>query len=248
MRTVAVFQRIVLPDLAVIDPAGVSSADVRRIAKAPGVRQALPLDGARIYMGSQWVSVIGVNAQLYRSWTSLSTASNEGLWNGLAAGGFMATPAAQHRLRLHTGSTYPVTGASTVDLPYAGAASLGIKGIDMVVAARDSAKLGLVHHVAVLINAPSVSMPKLRREVRAAVGHHASLVTLRAQSPAAHPISVNTNTTPTTYTQLFQESAAICATVSARYGCQLRFPQYLGRSMLAGAKSLPIAVSRSRHR
>ena len=209
VRTVAVFQRIVLPDLAVIDPAGVSSADVRRIAKAPGVRQALPLDGAQIYMGSQWVSVIGVNAQLYRSWTSLSTASNEGLWNGLAAGGFMATPAAQHRLRLHTGSTYPVTGASTVDLPYAGAASLGIKGIDMVVAARDSAELGLVHHVAVLISAPGLSIAKLKGEVRAAVGHGPELVTLRAQSPATQPAGFSTNKRPVTYFQLFQASAAM---------------------------------------
>ena len=208
VRTVAAFHHIVLPDLGVIEPAGVSPAEVGRIAKVPGVRQVLPLDGASITMGTHRINVIGVNAQLYRPWTPLSTASNPQLWNTLTAGGFVASPAVRHRLRLRPGSIYPVSGATTVNLRYAGAAPLGIKGIDMVVAARVSARLGLVHHVAVLINAPSVSMSKLRREVRAAVGHHASLVTLRAQSPAAHPISVNTNATPTTYTQLFQESAA----------------------------------------
>jgi hypothetical protein len=214
VRTVAVFHHIVLPDLAVIEPAGVSATEVSRIAKLPGVRQTLPLDGARIYMGSQWVRVIGVNAQLYRSWTPLSTASKERLWNELTAGGFVATPGAQHRLRLRTGSIYPVTGASTVDLPYAGAAPLGIKGIDMVVAARVAARLGLVHHVAVLISAPSLSIGKLKREVGAVVGRRAvadgkaSLVTLRAQSLAARPVSVYTNKVPTTYVQLFQASAA----------------------------------------
>jgi hypothetical protein len=215
VRTVAVFRNIVLPDLAVIEPTGVSAADVSRIAKVPGVRQVLPLDGASVYMGSRRVDVIGVNAQLYRSWTPLSTASNQQLWNALAAGGFIASPAARHELRLRTGSTYPVTGATTVDLPYAGAAPLGIKGIGMVVAARVSARLGLVHHVAVLISAPSLSIPKLRREVRAVVGYRAaagqkvSLVTLRAWSSAARPVNVNTSRQPITWFQLFQESAAL---------------------------------------
>ena len=209
VRTVAEFHHIVLPDLAVIEPAGVSAADLRGIAKAPGVRQALPLDGASITWGSQRVSVIGVNAQLYRSWTPLSTASNERLWNGLTAGGFMTSPTMPHKLRLRVGSTYPVTGAATVNLPDVGAAPLGIQGIDMVVAARVAARLGLVHHVAVLISAPSLSIARLKREMRAAVGHGARLVTLRIQSPAAHPVQVNTHQRPTTYVQLFQESAAI---------------------------------------
>jgi hypothetical protein len=209
VRTDAVFHHIVLPDLAVIEPAGVSATDVTRIAKAPGIRQVLPLDGASVTMGTHRVNVIGVNAQLYRSWTPLSTASNERLWNTLTAGGFVASPGARHRLRLHTGSSYPVTGAATVSLPYAGAAALGIHGIDMVVAARVSARLGLVHHVAVLISAPSLSIGKLRSEVRAAVGHQAALVTLRAQSPAARALPVNTHKRPTTYVQLFQESAAM---------------------------------------
>jgi hypothetical protein len=209
VRTAAVFHHIVLPDLAVIDPAGVSAADMSRIANAHGVRQVLPMDGAKITVGSSQVSVIGVNAQLYRSWTPLSTASNERLWNGLAAGGFIATPAVRHLLRLRTGSSYPVTGATTVDLPYAGAAPLGIQGIDMVVGAQVSARLGLVHHVAVFISAPSLSIHKLRREVRAAVGHDPKLVTLRVQSPATQQVQVNTNQRPTTYIQLFQESAAL---------------------------------------
>ena len=92
VHTVAVFRRIVLPDLAVIEPAGVSSAEVSRIAKVPGVRQVLALDGARLTMNGHQVSVLGVNAQQYRSWTPLSTASNQQLWNTLASGGFIATP------------------------------------------------------------------------------------------------------------------------------------------------------------
>jgi Transglycosylase SLT domain len=208
VHTVAVFRRIVLPDLAVIEPTGVSSAEVSRIAKVPGVRQVLALDGARLTMNGHQVRVLGVDAQQFRSWTPLSTASNEQLWNTLTTGGFIATPQVQHRLGLHQGTSYPVTGAATVSLPYAGSAPLGLGGIDMVVGARVSARLGLVHHVAVLISAPGVGMGKLQREIGAVAGGSAKLVPLRAQSPASAPLSTAPGKPPTTYIQLFQESAA----------------------------------------
>jgi Transglycosylase SLT domain len=208
VRTDAAFRRIVLPDLAVLEPAGVSSAELSRIAKVAGVRQVLALDGARVTMNGRRVRVIGVNAQQYRSWTPLSTASNQQLWNALASGGFVASPAARHRLRLHPGTSYPVTGAATVSLRYAGSAPLGLGGIDMVVGAQVSAKLGLVHHVAVLISAPGVGMGKLQREVGAAADGKAKLIPLRAQSPASAPVTTS-GKRPTTYVQLFQESAAM---------------------------------------
>jgi Transglycosylase SLT domain len=209
VHTVAGFRSIVLPDLAVLEPAGVSPAEVGRIAKVSGVRQVLALDGAKVRMGGRWVHVLGVNAQRYRSWTPLSTASNQPLWNALDSGGFIASPKALRRLHLHEGTSYPVTGASTVSLRYAGSAPLGIGGIDMVVGAQVSAELGLVHHVAVLISAPGVGMGKLQREVGAVAGGNATLIPLRAQSPASVPVSAKPGKRPTTYVQLFQESAAM---------------------------------------
>lgn len=212
VRTVAAFHRIVLPDLAVIDPAGLSAARLARIAKLHGVRQVLPLDGARVHLDGFTVDVIGVDAQLYRSWTPLRTAANQRLWNALASGGFVASPQARarlarHQLRLHVGDSYSLTGATTVTLPYAGDAALGIGGIDIVVAAQVSARLGLIHNVAALISAPTVTMRKLTRKVRAAAGvPKKDLVPLRVSQPAA---TASTPTgQPTTWLQLFQESAA----------------------------------------
>src|SRR5215831_801823 len=100
-HTIAAFRRIVLPDLGVVEPTGVSNAELSRIAKVPGVRQVLALDGGLLTMNGHQVSVLGVNAQQYRSWTPLNTASNQQLWNTLTTGGFIATPQAQHRLGLH---------------------------------------------------------------------------------------------------------------------------------------------------
>jgi len=208
-RTASALRQIILPDLAVIKPTGVSPAEVGRIARALGVRKVLPLDGASMALRRHRVNVIGVNAQLFRSWTPLSTEPKQRLWNALSAGGFVASPSARHRLRLDPGASYRLIGSATVSLTFAGATPLGIGGVDLVVGARVSARLGLVHHVAALISAPGVGMAKLRREVRAAVGRKAALVTLRAQSPATTRVSATSARRPATYLQLFQESAAM---------------------------------------
>jgi hypothetical protein len=212
-HTVGAFHHIVLPDLAVIEPSGVTAAQLAAMGKVRGVRQVLALDGASVLMGGKRINVIGVDAQLYRSWTPLSTASNQQLWATLESGGFVASTHAQRRLRLHHGQGYSFTGATTVTLPYVGAAPLGIRGIDAVVAAQVSAKLGLIHHVATLISAPGLRINKLRREIRAAAGLPArDVVVLRPQAPAANqtaPAAPSSANRPTTYVQLFQESAAL---------------------------------------
>jgi hypothetical protein len=210
VHTAAAFHQVVLPDLAVIEAGGISDASLARIGAIHGVRQTLALDGAEVASGSAKVNVIGVNPQQFRSWTPLKTASDQQLWTALDSGGFVAATSARHQLHLHKGDNYPLTGTSTVSLKFAGAAPLGVAGIDMVVSNQVSARLGLIHHVAALISAPGLSIKKLKREVRAALGGaSASLITLRPQH-APPPIVTSHVPTgkPTSYVQLFQESAA----------------------------------------
>jgi hypothetical protein len=208
-QTAAPLHRIILPDLAVIEVGGISDASLTRIGKIHGVTQTLALDGAAVTSGGTKVNVIGVNAQQFRSWTPLKTASNEALWSALDAGGFVASSSARHRLRLHKGTAYPLTGSGTVSLNFAGAAPLGVAGIDVVVSSTVSARLGLIHHVAALISAPGLSNKKLRHEVRAALaGSSAKLIRLRPKhSPPATTSHVPSGR-PASYIQLFQESAA----------------------------------------
>jgi hypothetical protein len=209
-KTAAAFHHIVLPDLAVIQGSGLSDASVARIGAIHGVRQVLALDGAKITSEGTQVNVIGVNAQQFRAWTPLSTASNEKLWNALDAGGFIASPSAKRALGLHNGIAYPLTGAATIGMQFAGAAPLGVAGIDLVVSSRFSARLGLIHNVAALISAPGMTIAKLTRTVKAALSSGAaSLVPLRPQAPVLKPAQVNTGKRPTNYIELFQESAAL---------------------------------------
>ena len=210
-HTAAAFHRIILPDLVVIKGNGISDAALARIGKIHGVTQTLALDGAQITSDGAKVNVIGVNAQQFRSWTPLETASNQRLWTALDAGGFVASTDARDRLHLRKGDSYPLTGSGTVSLKFAGAAPLGIAGIDVVVSNQASAQLGLIHHFAALISAPGLSMSTLRHDIRAALGgSRASLVRLR---PRHEPPLVTAGGVPsgkpTSYIQLFQESAAM---------------------------------------
>jgi hypothetical protein len=209
-QTDAAFHRIILPDLAVIQANGISDASLARIGKIHGVTQTLALDGAAVTSGGTKVNVIGVNAQQFRSWTPLKTASNQRLWTALDSGGFVASTDARHRLGLHKGDSYSFTGSGTVGLKFAGAARLGVAGIDVVVSSKVSARLGLIHNVAALISAPGLSMKKLRHDVKAALaGSAAKLITLRPQhAPPPVATSQTPSGRPASYIQLFQESAA----------------------------------------
>lgn len=205
-HALASFHQIVLPDLVLIDPKGVPATGLARLGKIHGLRDMLAVDGARISVGASPVNIIGVNPSQYRSWTPLRTATDDPLWASLATGGFVASPAARQGLRLRKGSTYPLSGAATLNLTFGGDAPLGIVGIDLVVGSQQSAKLGLVHNVAVFVSAPGKSMSALKHEVRVAVGHVGTLVSLR-QQPL--PVDAAGGGRPTTYMQLFRASAAL---------------------------------------
>ncbi len=202
----AAFRQIILPDLLVIEPSGLSPGKVTRIRKISGVRNVIAFDGGEIRAGGRPVSVIGVNPGQFRSWTPLRTASDQGFWTALTGGRFVASPAARARLGLRRGASYQLAGASAKSVPFGMAARLGIGGVDLLVNARTSRQLGLVHSVAALISAPGAGLAGLTRETRAVLGSGARIVSLRSpRLPVAGKVS---GQLPGSYLSLFRQSAA----------------------------------------
>jgi hypothetical protein len=163
------------------------------------------------------VSVIGVNPSTFRSWVPLRTASDQTFWTALANGQFVASPAARSALKLVPGTSYQLTGKARLTLTFGASASLGIGEVDMLVNTQVSRQLGLVHSVAALISAPALSIKALTADVDKVVGPTARTASLRQQElPAASPTVTPTQPTtvptaaglPSSYLQLFQESAA----------------------------------------
>ena len=199
------FTGIVLPDAAVIEPRGISDAKLAALARLPGVREVLAMDGAAIVFHGHRVNVLGVDVQQVRSWTPLATASDQRLWTGLAAGGFVASPGAQQLLGLRAGARYRLPGSTRVALTYRGPASFGVAGADLVVSNTVTARLGLNRRVVALLSAPGVAMSSLRNGVRTALGGKHRVVSLRAPQL---PVDSAPAGRPATYLQLFRASAA----------------------------------------
>ncbi|MDR0341878.1 MAG: lytic transglycosylase domain-containing protein [Nocardiopsaceae bacterium] len=200
------FHQIFLPDVVVTLPSGLSPLQVARLDKLPGVRRVIAVDGARIKANGREVNLLGVDPQIFRSWTPLRTASDERLWSSLDRHQFVASQHARQLLRLRPGHRYQLLGAAPDDLAFSGSAQLGVAGMDLLVSKRASAGLGLIHNVAALISAPGLAMAALTRHVRAVAGRSSTVTDVRQQElpvdQAASPSK------PGSYLELFRESAA----------------------------------------
>jgi hypothetical protein len=200
------FRQIILPDLLIVAPQGITGRGLSQLNKITGVRNTIAFDGAEIKAGSRPVSVIGVNPAAFRSWVPLRTASDQGFWTALADGKFVASRAARTRLGLRPGARYQLTGSTRQSVAFGAAASLGIGGVDLLVNTQTSRELGLVHRVAALISAPGTSLAGLTAKVRKVLGPSAKIVSLRQQQL---PVTkVTSGQRPATYLQLFRASAA----------------------------------------
>jgi uncharacterized membrane protein YgcG len=219
-RTTASFRQIILPDLLIVAPKGLTASQVRRLRAIAGVRSMITFDGAEITAAGRPVSVIGVNPATFRSWVPLRTASDQAFWTALANGDFVAAGSASQRLKLRPGSAYRLVGASAQRLTFGMAARLNLAGVDLMVDQAESRKLGLVHQVAGLISAPGVSTAQLTREVTKILGPAGRIEQLSGQLPASagrqspgggSPGGGSSGTAggrPSSYIQLFKASAA----------------------------------------
>jgi Transglycosylase SLT domain len=200
------FRQIILPDLLVVAPKGLTSQQIARLHAISGLRSMITFDGAQISAGGRAVSVIGVNPATFRSWVPLATASDQAFWSALARGDFVAAQESGQRLGLKAGHRYALTGATRQVVPYAMSARLGLTGVDLLVNEATSHRLGLVRQVAGLISAPGVSLSTLEQKVSGILGPGGRIEVLRSQQLPVD--SVTPGTKPTTYLQLFKDSAA----------------------------------------
>jgi hypothetical protein len=200
-----------VPDVIATVPGGVSDADLARIRKLGGVRAVLPVDGARISVNGVWLTVIAAPAAALRPWTPPATAASQRTWSAFAGGRLVTTAAAAKQARLVPGGSYPVAAAVRARITDGGTALLGVAGVDGVVSQAEGARLGLVSKVAVLVNAPTVSVTALVSQVQAALGGGARVVALVPAAVSTHlPVDQTVPAgRPASYLELFRASAAL---------------------------------------
>jgi hypothetical protein len=205
-RDASSFRQIILPDLLIVAPKGLTSPQIASLRKITGVRNMITFDGAEISADGQQASVIGVNPAQFRSWVPLRTASDQAFWTALSRGGFVASRSARARLHLSAGRTYQLTGGTSQQVAFGASAELGLAGVNLLVNASTSRALGLVHRVAGLISAPGVDLATLTGKVRKVLGPDGRIASVRTEQLPVTP--VRPGQVPSTYLALFKASAA----------------------------------------
>jgi hypothetical protein len=201
---------LTVPDLAVIVPGGATASQLSAIAGLHGVRAVLAVDGGQVRVNGRIASVLGVPMQAFRAWTPPVTAAADGVWTVLAAGNLVAASGTVTSLGLRLGTSYPVAGTASVQLPVMATAPLGIPGVDAIVSTQRGAQLGLSRNVAVLVSAPGTGYAALVAQIQKLAGPRATVISLVPVVQAAKLPVITTvrSDLPRNYLQLYQDSAA----------------------------------------
>jgi len=191
-------------------PGGLTATDLTRLSHLTGVRAVLPIDGAKITVDGAAMTVLAAPASALRAWTPPSTAANQLVWSAFAHGDLITTPQLGMSTQMVTGSEYPAVAGVRTTVTFGGSTVLGIAGVDGIIDAANGAKLGLVKNVAVLVNAPANSPLALVTQVERALGAKSTVIRLvPAEVSTSLPVDTKVPAgRPSTYIQLFQESAA----------------------------------------
>ncbi|MGH3321993.1 MAG: lytic transglycosylase domain-containing protein [Streptosporangiaceae bacterium] len=218
---VAPLRRVLPPDLLVVAKHPLDSTRVGEIKTLDGVRAVITFDAGALRVGGRPINVLGVDPSEFRSWTPPHTAASNALWKALAQDDMVTSFAARKAYHLKLGDMYKLRGKRRERVRLGGVAALGLPGIEALVKRETGRRLGLVHDLGLLVNAPGVPMGKLKRTLRLVLGHDAQLLSTRdATSPAHAPApgtSGPSHSPPgkaTTYKQLYMRAAATCPGLS----------------------------------
>jgi hypothetical protein len=202
--------RLIVPDVIASVPGGLTGADLTRLRKLSGVRAVLAIDGAKITVNGRPLTVLAAPESALRPWTPPATASDPRVWSDFAAGDVITSAAANQTAGLASGGRYQVTAGTRTELTVGAQAPAGISGVDGIVDAARGRQLGLDRNIAVLVNAPASSPLTLVSQVKTALGGDATVIRLvPAEVSTSLPVDAAPSTgRPSSYLQLFQESAA----------------------------------------
>ena len=186
------------PDVLVTVPARMSAAQVTAVRHVRGVRAVAVLSRGRLTVSGQQLDVLGVDPSTVRAFTPRETASSDALWAAVHRGDL----AVSYGTRVPLGRTVPV--GSSHQLRVGALAAFGLPG-DAVVDSSVAAALGLRPDT-VVVAAPARSVTGLTRDLRRALGRHASVTVLRPERVVYRR--------PRTYRELYQLSARYCPGLS----------------------------------
>jgi peptidoglycan DL-endopeptidase CwlO len=187
VRTVRPLRKLLPADLLVVSPRSLPSGALAAVRRLRGVTAAELVDAARVLLDRGYVSVLGVDPSVFREFAAAPTARSTALWQSVADGAIAVSYLMGKQEKLPLGGTVQVTGARTERLKVGGFGTVGISGVDAVVADSVARSLGVPAGNAIVISAPHARFNLLMQQLKRVLPSDASIAPLVAQAAAYGP-------------------------------------------------------------
>ncbi|MEU8382075.1 hypothetical protein AB0C32_23155, partial [Streptosporangium sp. NPDC048865] len=162
------------PRLLVISPSTLTEQTKEDISRLKYVQKIDSFDGGAVKVSGVGLNLIAVDPARFRAWAPRAVAEQQGIWDALTRGEFVADSAAARRLGLVLGSEYQVDGGPR--LRAAASAGFGLPGVDGIVGEETGRRLGLLPGVALLVHGPERAAGVLRTRVGRLLGPGSQVV------------------------------------------------------------------------
>jgi len=163
---VAPLRRLLQADVLVVAPTSLPRGAAAQIRTLPGVVAAQSIDAATIKVNGKFVAMLGVNPSAFRGFAAKPTAVSSRLWQSVADGRVAVSYTMGRLDKLPLGGAVKVAGLRTERLRVGGFGTVGIRGIDAVVAKSVARSLGLPAGNAIVVSAPHARLDALTAQIK----------------------------------------------------------------------------------
>jgi len=179
---VAPLKHVLPVDVVAVSASRLPAAAVNKVRDLPGVRAVQAVDAARVRVNGRFAAVLGVNPSGFRRFAAKPTAKDTAFWRGVEAGSLGLSYEMGKHDKLPTGTAVTVAGRSVQTMRVGKFGTVGIGGVDAVIADKAARSLGFPVRNAIVISAPSAHLTKLTREVKKALPHGTEVEQLVVQT------------------------------------------------------------------
>ena len=165
-------------DLLVVAPFSLSRGVLAAVAGQPGVTGAEPIEAAKIKINGAYTAVLGVDPSSFRGYAAPATAASSKLWQDVADGGVAVSYTMGTLDKLSLGGQVTVAGRRLERLPVVAFGTVGIGGVDAVMADSVARSLGVPAGNAIVVSAPPDSLASLVTRIKAILPHGAAVEAL----------------------------------------------------------------------
>src|SRR5215831_18340347 len=177
--------RHVLPaDIVAVSASTLPARAVRKVRKLSGVRAVEAVDAARVKVNGKFAAILGVNPSSFRRFAAKPTAKDNAFWRSVQSGSLGLSFEMGKQDKLPTGTAVTVAGRQLTKMRVGRFGTVGIGGVDAVIAVRVARSLGFpVGNALVISAAQSVKFTTLTHKIKKLMPHAAQVEQLAVQVP-----------------------------------------------------------------